>query len=385
MKAFKLFIAVFFIFSSNLYSNDVSTAIDNGIQWLKSSQSAEGSWGNDTTVSIYVSTATVCEALGVSNPLDSAYLKGITYLDSLESKNSIHLSQKIKALVPSDINISSLQDTLLTYYSPPIGGFTFDKEERDVLSTAFALISLRESGYPVNENIGWSIGYLMDKQDTAGFWRYNDENISSLYLTALCVISLEHYQTYFLLSEQINNGATWLVEQQNTNGSFGEDTTSVYESTLSFIALQQGNSLEGIGYSESSNKAKAFLIASQDSAGSWNDNAYETALAILALSTMSPNLVISSASTSPVAPVEGEEFTLSAVIKNIGTEKAGLFETKFTLDDLVLWEGSADSLLPGDSTIVDFSYNLPSGRLILPLTREKHLLSLVNILEGVEI
>lgn len=30
-------------------------------------------------------------------------------------------------------------------------------------------------------------------------------------------------------------------------------------------------------------KTEAFLIASQDSAGSWNNNAYETALAILAL------------------------------------------------------------------------------------------------------
>jgi len=365
MKAFKLFIAVLLVFSFNLYSNDVGTAIDNGIQWLKDSQNAEGSWGNDTTVSIYVSTATVCEALGTVNPSDSAYLKGITYLDSLESKNSIYLSQKIKALAPSDIDISSLQDTLLTYYSPPIGGFTFDKEERDVLSTAFALISLHESGYPVNENIGWSIGYLMDTQDTAGFWRYNDENTSNLYLTALCVISLEYYQTYFILSQQINNGATWLTEQQNTNGSFGEDTTSVYETALSLTALinTKGSSLEeSIKYSESSNKARDFLLAKQDTAGSWNDNEYETALAILALSTMSPNLIVSSASTIPSSPVEGEEFTLSAIIKNIGTEKADLFEIKFMLDTLVLWEGVIDSLLPGDSLIVDFSYNLPSGR-----------------------
>ncbi len=371
MKAFKLFIAVLLVFSFNLYSNDVGTAIDNGIGWLKSSQNANGSWGEDTTVSTYVSTATACEALGALNPSDSSYIKGITYLDSLEAKNSIHLSQKIKALASSDIDLSSLQDTLLTYYSPPIGGFTFDKEERDVLSTAFALISLHESGYPVNENIGWSIGYLMDKQDTAGFWRYNDENISSLYLTALCVISLEHYQTYFILSQQINNGATWLTEQQNTNGSFGEDTTSVYESALALTALMSEITLD-VTRTTAISAARDFLISEQDSNGSWNNNAYETALAILALSTMSPNLVVSSASTLPPAPVEGEDFTLSAVIKNIGTEKANVFETKFMLDTLTLWEGAIDSLLPGDSAIVDLS-----------LTWIKHLLPLFNIFEEV--
>jgi len=361
MKVFKLIITVFFIFCLNLYSNDVGTAIDNGIKWLKDSQNDDGSWGGDTTISTYVSTATVCEALGISNPSDSSYIKGITYIESSEAKNSIHLSQKIKAFAPSDIDISSLQDTLLTYYSPPIGGFTFDKEERDVLSTAFALISLHESVYPVNENIGWSIGYLMDNQKTAGFWRYNDENTSSLYLTALCIISLEYYQTYFDLSQQINNGVSWLTEQQNANGSFGEDTTSIYESALSFIALTNKITLD-VTRTTAINKAKAFLIASQDTSGSWNNNAYETALAILALSTMTPNLIISSAWTVPSTPTEGEEFTLSAIIKNIGTEKADLFETKFMLDTLVLWEGSIDSLLPGDSTVVDFSYNLPAGR-----------------------
>ncbi|MEO0294358.1 MAG: prenyltransferase/squalene oxidase repeat-containing protein [candidate division WOR-3 bacterium] len=291
MKAFKNFIAVLLVFSFNLYSNKISDAIDAGIRWLKVSQNSDGSWGGDTTVSTYVSTATVCEALGVLNPSDSLYIKGITYLDSLEVKNSGHLSQKIKALAPSDVNITSLQDTLLSYYSPPIGGFTFDKEKRDVLSTAFALISLHESNYSVNENIGWSIGYLMDEQDTAGFWRYNDENISNIYLTALTLISLERFHGIYDLSTQIKNGISWLLSQQNTNGSFGKDTTSIYESALSLMALQGGYGLEGIGYREgidyrviwysAINKTKNFLLSLQDSDGSWNNNAYETALIIL--------------------------------------------------------------------------------------------------------
>jgi len=364
---FKKFLILFLI-TVALIASPTNDAINSGIGWIKLNQNPDSTWGekhND-----FLSTFAVLRALILSEE-DSLFDVGLERFMNFSIPSLDHVSRYLEVISPFSPDTTGLIDTLLTYQNQDGGFGALRYYDSNPLDVALLLRALSAVDYADYNRIGTIIYYIVNEQKD-NYWCDIDDS-SSVYITALTLISLEKFHGIYDLSQQINNGATWLVEQQNENGSFGEDTTSIYESALSFIALQQGSSLEGIGYrkgigdrvigySEGVNKAKKFLLSVQDSSGSWNDNAYETALAILALSTMSPNLIISSASTSPSAPVEGEEFTLSAVIKNIGTEKADLFETKFMLDTLILWKGSVDSLLPRDSAIVDFSYNLPSGR-----------------------
>ncbi len=352
---FKKFLILFFI-AVVLIAAPVDDAINNGIEWLKLNQNPDSTWGEE--YNDFLSTSTVLRALALSDE-DSVFDIGLErftdfYLPSLD-----HVSRFLEVVDPFFPDTTGLIDTLLTFQNMDGGFGALRYYDSYPLDVSLLLRALSAVDYTDYNRIGTIIYYIVNEQKDNYWCDINDS--SSVYITALTLISLEKFHGIYDLSEQINNGATWLVEQQNTNGSFGDDTTSIYESALAFIALTHPLTADGSRLA-ARNKAKDFLLSSQDSEGSWNDNAYETALAILALSTMTPNLVISSASTVPSAPVEDEEFTLSAVIKNIGTEKANSFETKFMLDTLTLWEGMTDSLLPGDSAIVDFSYNLPSGR-----------------------
>jgi len=329
---FKKFLILFLI-AVVLIAAPIDNAINDGIEWLKLNQNSDSTWGEE--YNNFLSTSAALRALTLSNE-DSIFDIGLLKFMDFSLPSLDHITRYLEVVDPLIPDTTGLIDTLLTFQNMD-GGFGalryYDSYPLDVSLLLRALSAVDYSDY---DKISTIIYYIVNEQKD-NYWCDIDDS-SSVYITALTLISLEKFHGIYNLSEQINNGAAWLIGQQNTNGSFGTDTTSIYETALSFIALQQGNSLEGIEYSESLNKAKAFLIASQDSAGSWNDNAYETALGILALSTMSPNLIVSSASTIPSSPVEGEEFTLSAVIKNIGTEKAGLFDTKFMLDTVTVIE-----------------------------------------------
>ena len=96
-----------FIFSFYLVlcNSDIDAAINKGIQWLRISQIPDGSWGEDSTVSSFVSTATVCGILGGLNPLDSAYIAGVSYLGGLDTRNCVYTAEKIRALISSGIDI----------------------------------------------------------------------------------------------------------------------------------------------------------------------------------------------------------------------------------------------------------------------------------------
>jgi len=352
---FKKFLIIFLI-TFALIAAPVDDAINNGIEWLKTNQNPDSTWGEE--YNNFLSTSAVLRALTLSDE-DSLFDIGLERFMDFSIPSLDHVSRYLEVISPFSPDTTGLIDTLLTFQNMDGGFGALRYYDSYPLDVSLLLRALSAVDYTDYDKISTIIYYIVNEQKD-NYWCDVDDS-SSVYITALTLISLEKFHGIYDLSEQINNGATRLTEQQNTNGSFGEDTTSVYESALSLIALTH-SLIADSSQLAARTKAKNFLISAQDSSGSWNDNAYETALAILALSTMSPNLIISSASTVPPAPVEGEEFTLSAVIKNIGTEKAGLFDTKFMLDTLVLWEGVIDSLLPGDSSIVDFSYNLPSGR-----------------------
>ncbi|MEO0294250.1 MAG: CARDB domain-containing protein, partial [candidate division WOR-3 bacterium] len=350
----KILICIFICIT--LIASPVDDAINKGIEWLKLNQNPDSTWGEE--YNNFLSTSEVLRAL-ILNGEDSIFDIGLKRFMSFSLPSLDHISRYLEVVTPFFPDTTGLIDTILTFQNQDGGFGALRFYGSYPLDVSLLLRALNATNYSDYDRIGRIIYYIVNKQKDNYWCDINDS--SSVYITALTLISLERFHGIYDLSTQIRNGISWLLSQQNTNGSFGKDTTSIYESALSLMALQHPVTADSSRLT-AIEKTKNFLLSAQDSEGSWNNNAYETALAILALSTMSPNLVISSAWTDPSTIGDGQVFTLSAVIKNIGMEKADGFKVKFILDTLLLWEGVIDSLLPGDSTIVDFSYNLPSGR-----------------------
>jgi hypothetical protein len=88
--------------------------------------------------------------------------------------------------------------------------------------------------------------------------------------TALNVLTLNHYKSNYGVQSYINSGIAWLKAQQKIpGGGFGEGTTgTVLETALAYRAL-----LTELGSTDTAVvNAQAFLVAQQQSNGSWGSN-----------------------------------------------------------------------------------------------------------------
>ena len=122
------------------------------------------------------------------------------------------------------------------------------------------------------------LNYLTQAQNPDGGWGISSGAESNVYLTAKVLLTLEGYRTFFDLQTNIDDGIAWLLTKQNIDGGWGDDGSTIYESALSFYALTSA----GVEPTDPDN-ATNYLLSNQLSNGSWNNDAYETALAVLAL------------------------------------------------------------------------------------------------------
>ena len=138
-------------------------------------------------------------------------------------------------------------------------------------------ISLTSNGYN-SSVLADPINYLINAQNTDGGWGLSKGADSNVFITAQVLIALGKYTDSQDLDSVVDGGFAWLNGQQNSDGGFGISGSTVYETAVGYIALSGKNLL-----STESQNALAWIIAAQNSDGSWNNQAYDTAAAMLAL------------------------------------------------------------------------------------------------------
>ena len=122
------------------------------------------------------------------------------------------------------------------------------------------------------------VNYLKASQNVDGGWGLARGADSSLFLTSRVLISLQSYESFYGLSLEVLDGVSWLGSNQNVDGGFGALGSTVYETALAYVALARSDIS-----SLAAQNALAFLLASQQTNGSWNDDPYDTAVALWAL------------------------------------------------------------------------------------------------------
>ena len=140
-------------------------------------------------------------------------------------------------------------------------------------------ISLSSGGYN-SAALTSPLAYLLVAQNADGGWGLSKGSDSDIYMTAQVLIALHEYSDTYDLSSAISDGIAWLKGQQNTDYGFGAAGSSVYETAIAYVAM----GLDDLSTVEAQN-ALAYLIAAQQTDGSWNGKAYDTAMSLLALYT----------------------------------------------------------------------------------------------------
>jgi len=323
MSKGKFFGFLFFLISVMLLSlSPVSAqdqAITNGIQWLRDSQSPDGYWGEETEPLpvLLLRTTNVTNTLHCLNSTDTTYQNAIGWIETQDVKDTRFLSRKIEALVNTGSDTSDSVSLLVSYQNNDGGWGGYKDYGSRPFDTTLALRALQVANYSDNLIIEEAILYLLSQQNADGGWELTKDYESSIYLTSLALLVLENHRETYNLYSQLYNGAWWLGNQQNQDGGFGKDGSTVWETALAYQALISSQ-LSGV--SSQLVNALGYIESSQTEDGSWNGNAYETALALRALKDSGPDLTVSSEdlSFSPMVPIEGETVTITAVVRNRG-------------------------------------------------------------------
>ncbi|MHB8845006.1 MAG: CARDB domain-containing protein, partial [Nitrospirota bacterium] len=301
-----------------------SPAIDAGLGYLTTSQNSDRSWGGaGGSTGTVASTVAVLDTMKLLNQTDLyEYTGAVSWLQKQDLDTTEHLSERINVLTIGGADATKLLsylDSLMNAW----GGY--NDYGVSIIDTVHALQALRTINHPDSSTFAAALGYLTTTQNSDGGWGFFKGDASNTYVTSLVLRTLSEFKaTYSGLQPTIASAVTFILSKQDTTsavpGGFGSSPSTVHETALAYETLVAS----GADVSAAIPQAIAYLTQTQLANGSWNNDAYATALALKALSDVKPNLSVSSAdiTLSDANLTIGEHITISAIIKNTGLVSA---------------------------------------------------------------
>lgn len=149
-----------------------------------------------------------------------------------------------------------------------------------VNSTYSFEVSYEANGFDTQRIIN-AVNYLVEAQNVDGGWGLSKGMQSNIYITAKVLETLTDFALtlHFYLDTTIDNGIEWLKSKQNPDGGFGEEGSSIYITAQSYLALirkaQVRPDLDSVLVA-----AYNHIDSTQMPNGSWNNDAYDTAMAL---------------------------------------------------------------------------------------------------------
>jgi prenyltransferase beta subunit len=297
-------------------------AITKGLSWLKGTQNASGSWGQEEVYPNHVlrDTCFVTEVLlSLVEKEDSALSGAIEWLLNKATFTSTRdISRGIPPLSKFGADVSTLINKLTTYQNTDGSWamYPFLNTETSILDTILALYALTTAGYGDTTAIQNAIYYILSNQNVDGgfgiignnaIWADESMIESNVYVTSLVMLVLNEYKgTYLDVSSLLAKASDWLISQQNEDGSFG---TSIWETALAYSALVHAGVINW-----QKEACLNYILANQLENGSWDNDPYTTALCLRALKDSALDLIVSEISFEPIVLKEEEVVTITTVI-----------------------------------------------------------------------
>ncbi len=294
------------------------SAVTDGIDWLIANQDESGLWGVDKETPFRDATV-VLEVLGLLEADSSAVQEGLAAIMQVEPQSSDYMSRKISAAavgLDTAPVIAALAAVLAEMQNDDGGWGYHGGYGSNALDAALALKALKTASYPDAGTFSLGVTYLTTAQNADGGWSFVAGDSSRVLYTAQAVVALTRLEDEFDVSDEIQDAVAWLRLQARPDGGFGSGSASnPYETGLALAAMVRG------GWSGSEvTAAQAYLEGSQLPDGSWNTDAYSTALAVYGLNHVGPDLAVfgSEIVLSNPAPSDSELVQVSATVRNLG-------------------------------------------------------------------
>lgn len=254
----------------------VHAALPDGINYLATQQNTDGSYANATNlVDNFQSTAETLLAFQTLGQTTSPGIpSALAFIHARVGDNVRYLARGTVVNAQAGNNVTGFVSTLLTYQNTD-GGFGIQPfHENTILDTAFALDALTLAGVSDANVIAPAVGFLLSRQQASGGWADGD-NLPSVYLTAISLRALWYYRhVYVGVPQALTNGKTFLFSQRDGAGLWGEH----FNTALALLAV-----IPTLPDLSSVTTSITALQAAQLANGSWDNDAYTTALALQAL------------------------------------------------------------------------------------------------------
>jgi len=301
-------------------TTEIDGARINAVRWLVESQSGDGSWGSTEGRKI-IETAEAVRALRNAGVLGYPYWKGISWLRNASARSNDALARQISALAEAGIDLFSLYSRLLTsdtnYYVFLYGDYlyngwgVYEKTPPDFVDTALALgaanylYTTYSQRIPIDSNAQLDIYMAMIFMVA---WRNTDNGFpyelplcsisfadipvscavpaSQVYATATAITNLQSYKSAgpATINQSFFDGSvTWLINQQREDGSFGGEAGDTTGTLLETIEAYRAIVTENGSGDLDAVDAENYFLPQQQSDGSWNQDAFLTALALQSL------------------------------------------------------------------------------------------------------
>lgn len=264
----------------------LTPAIQKGVNWLTAQIQTDGNLSAAVTVlstplQAQTEAALALHATGTAAPV--ALLSNIAAADAGGSAE--YLSRKISVAATQN-NVNPADVAALQGLAVSKSGFASSTAlTASTLDTAQALLALAAAGTSDPTTTASALTYLISQQTSSGnFNIYGSQ--TSLYTTAYAVMAMAAHRATGGIANNLQAAQTWLLAARQSG---------TYESTLSnsvaLLALTKLTSDTSV-----LNPLVDALTAAQDGGGSWQQDAYLTAMAVRALRAAQTVPAISTAS-----------------------------------------------------------------------------------------
>ena len=248
----------------------------DGVNWLITHQQTDGSW-SDFNLTTAKDTAEAVTALHRVAAGQQQIQAGLNWLSLNASNNTDFLSRRIEVAVQGGGDTSALVQELISRRNPDGGWGTGRSFVSNPTDTALALKALSRASFNDSTVIGQAVTYLQMSQNQDGGWSCEDR-MSTIQPTAAVVSAFNVFRKSFSLDSNLNRAVSFLTGKQNGDGGFGNSPSTIYDSAMAVISLQEAGADRGI-----TNNGVNYLLSKQSETGSWQESPYQTALAVRAV------------------------------------------------------------------------------------------------------
>ncbi len=290
------------------------------LDWVLARQAVDGLFADSAATRVR-DTAAALDLLREVPAAFTSHQRGLAWLSQLQEHLNVDMvSRRLLAISPQ---YSATDAAFLADARNGAGGWGLRRGYRsDALDTALALLASPVAPGPAD------IAFIVNAQNPDGGWAVRPGSPSSVQGT-LAVLRLNGRLADAALTAALQRGEEWLASRQRTDGGFGEDGSTVYETADAVLYL-----LHTAFPKPQIAHALDWLRSRQLADGSWNESTYQTALALRALKVGElPNAAVSSAGItfSLASPIDGQAVTVRALVVNDGVQdvtnlRVGVFD-----------------------------------------------------------